>query len=286
MTALAAAAPTSFERRSKTYTRPLLVGSAAGALYGAWAAYANWDHAATDVARAAATQFVLSFCSTTFLTLMIELVLARGRSRANRVVAALGPHALMVTLFVTLHTLAGTPNVVKTIAPSATVGLVFSGLYVWRASPRGAMTDELAPLIDAFFRCVSFEAGQRPDYAGIHALFIPGGQLIKNSLATPEISSVEQFIAPRQRLVDDGVLTAFVEYEIESLTQQFGNVAQRWSSYGKRGVQNGKAFEGRGVISTQLVRTPDGWRISAMAWDDERAGLPFPGALSGVASRR
>jgi hypothetical protein len=39
---------------------------------------------------------------------------------------------------------------------------------------------------------------------------------------------------------------------------------------------NGQAFAARGVISTQFVSTPTGWRISAMAWDDERPGLALP----------
>jgi hypothetical protein len=30
------------------------------------------------------------------------------------------------------------------------------------------------------------------------------------------------------------------------------------------------------MISTQFVRTADGWKMSAMAWDDERAGLVIP----------
>jgi hypothetical protein len=27
------------------------------------------------------------------------------------------------------------------------------------------------------------------------------------------------------------------------------------------------------MISSQFVLTPDGWKMSAMAWDDERPGL-------------
>jgi hypothetical protein len=30
----------------------------------------------------------------------------------------------------------------------------------------------------------------------------------------------------------------------------------------------------------QFVRTADGWRISAAAWDDERDGLSLPDSLS------
>jgi hypothetical protein len=39
---------------------------------------------------------------------------------------------------------------------------------------------------------------------------------------------------------------------------------------------NGAAIDARGAISTQFVRTPGGWRIGSMAWDDERPGLELP----------
>lgn len=118
----------------KRHKVPLVMGVLAGTIYGLWAVYANWGHDLGHVLRAAGTQFVLSFCSTSFLTLMIELVLQRGRSAANLVLAAIGPHAGMVTLFIVLHTLAGTPNVLRTIAPSASIGLVFCIIYVLKRS--------------------------------------------------------------------------------------------------------------------------------------------------------
>jgi hypothetical protein len=30
------------------------------------------------------------------------------------------------------------------------------------------------------------------------------------------------------------------------------------------------------MISTQFILTPAGWKISAMAWDDEHPGLSIP----------
>jgi hypothetical protein len=30
------------------------------------------------------------------------------------------------------------------------------------------------------------------------------------------------------------------------------------------------------MVSTQFVKTPAGWKMSAMAWDDERPGLTLP----------
>ena len=132
---------------------------------------------------------------------------------------------------------------------------------------------ELKGLVEAFFQAVSFEAGGRPSYERIRDLFIEPGLLIKNVGAAPEISNVRQFIEPRQASVDARELTRFHEAELSAETEVFGNVAHRFSGYVKSGTLKGADFEARGLISTQFVRTPAGWRISAMAWDDERAGL-------------
>jgi hypothetical protein len=129
---------------------------------------------------------------------------------------------------------------------------------------------ELERLSAAFFAAVSFEDGSRPDYDAIRDLFISAGMLIRNTGDAPEVTSVDEFIAPRSALVDSGALTSFDEGELEAVNHTFGTVAHRWSSYEKRGVLDGDAFAARGAISTQFVLTPDGWRMSSMAWDDER----------------
>jgi hypothetical protein len=134
----------------------------------------------------------------------------------------------------------------------------------------------LKAIIDAFFEAVSFEEGSSPAYDRIRELVVPRGLLIRNSGDAPEIATVDEFIAPRQALVDSGELTSFAEFETHAITEVFGQVAHRLSTYGKRGVSGGVPFEGAGVISTQFVLTRDGWRISSMAWDDERPGLEIP----------
>lgn len=143
-------------------------------------------------------------------------------------------------------------------------------------SMSGAVRSELDHLSREFFRAVSFEPGGKPPYETIHALFVPTGLLIKNSGDSPEISSPAEFIAPRQRAVESGELSRFLEVELWQTTQIFGNVAHRFSAYEKSGVLKGEAFRARGMISTQYIRTLAGWRISAMAWDDERPGLGLP----------
>ena len=136
-------------------------------------------------------------------------------------------------------------------------------------------------LMSQFLDSVSFEPGRRPAYRDLPELFIAGAKLIKATTAIPDVSSVDEFIRSRQQAVDTGELTSFHEAEVHASTTLFGNVAHRLSIYRKRGQLNRVAIDVRGAISTQFVRTSDGWRISAMAWDDERPGHPLPAHLTG-----
>ena len=137
-------------------------------------------------------------------------------------------------------------------------------------------TAQIAAVLSDFLAAVSFPAGARPDYPSMRGLCCEGAQLIKNSADIPEISTVDEFIRPRQQQVDSGELASFEEIEVADVTEVFGNVGHRFSTYEKRGTSNDVAFEARGVICTQFIRTPSGWTISSMAWDDERPGLTIP----------
>ena len=124
---------------------------------------------------------------------------------------------------------------------------------------------ELDRLTDVFFRAVSFEEGTTPRYESIHGLFIEAGLLIKNTTSTPEISTVSQFIEPRQAAVRSGELTRFNEVELCETTEIFGNVAHRFHSYAKSGTMKGVPFTARGMISTQFV--------NACGLEDKRDGV-------------
>ena len=141
---------------------------------------------------------------------------------------------------------------------------------------RDAVKAELDRLTAEYFQAVTFEAGEMPSYENIYGLFIETGLLIKNTASTPEISTVRQFIESRKALLHSGELTRFREAELSETTEMFGNVAHRFSAYEKSGTLKGAPFEARGMISTQFILTPAGWKMSAMAWDDERPGLSIP----------
>lgn len=120
---------------------------------------------------------------------------------------------------------------------------------------------------------MSLEEGGTPPFDNIRGLFIEAGILIKNTASTPEICTVSEFVEPRQASVRSGELTRFNEAELTETTEIFGNVAHRFSAYAKSGTMKSVPFAVRGMISTQFILTPGGWKISAKAWDDERRGL-------------
>jgi hypothetical protein len=143
---------------------------------------------------------------------------------------------------------------------------------------------EIGELMTRFFRAVSFDAGGPPSYDDVPALFLPGARLIKNSGAAPEISTVDEFVRARQEAFDAEQLLSFEETELSETTETFGSIAHRLSPYTKSGVTSGGPIDARGAISTQFVRTPDGWRISSMVWDDEPASATR-GTRAGASSR-
>lgn len=134
-------------------------------------------------------------------------------------------------------------------------------------------------LVRRFFAAFTNEGGTVPDLDSLARLFIPAGVILKAVGQDPEVYSVRSFIEPRARLLTDGTLTNFREEETAARTDIVGNIAQRVSVYRKSGLMSGERFEGSGAKVIQFVRTTGGWRICAVAWDDEREGLTIPMAL-------
>ncbi|MET8340136.1 DUF4440 domain-containing protein [Streptosporangium canum] len=127
---------------------------------------------------------------------------------------------------------------------------------------------ELDQLMRTFLGAFTNTGGSRPNVGVVREVFIPQGMIIKNVGAEPVIYDLDAFVAPREKILTDGTLTEFSEWEVAERTEIFGSIAHRFSDYRKSGFLNGEWFEGAGRKTTQFVRTPAGWRMSSMAWDD------------------
>lgn len=144
--------------------------------------------------------------------------------------------------------------------------------------------EAIAGIVRTFF--AAFRSA--PDIAArldeLRRVFLPGAVVVRTCGLVPAVYDVDGFIAPRRALLTGGTLVDFREWEVHGRTEVFGDIAQHFCSYAKSWVQDGTSFTGRGMKSLQLVRTADGWRISAVAWDDERPGLEVDPMWAGAGS--
>jgi hypothetical protein len=136
---------------------------------------------------------------------------------------------------------------------------------------------EVGGLVQAFFDAVSFAPGRAPRYGALTSLFVEHGVLVNNAGAAPELMPVADFVRSRQAAYDSGSVTRFEVGELADTTELFGSVAQRASAFVRRGVRDGQPFELRGMIFLQCLRTPQGWKLVSVAWDDQRPGQPLAG---------
>lgn len=127
---------------------------------------------------------------------------------------------------------------------------------------------ELDRLMHTLFAAFANKGGNGPHLEVVREVFIPQGMIIKNVGGETMIYDLDTFIAPREKMLTDGTLTEFSEWEIAERTEIFGSIAHRFSEYGKSGFLNGEWFEGAGRQTTQFIRTGEGWRMSSAAWDD------------------
>ncbi|MGP3683952.1 DUF4440 domain-containing protein [Streptomyces sp. IBSNAI002] len=127
--------------------------------------------------------------------------------------------------------------------------------------------NEIDALTAEFFGAFDNRGGKTADVDRIRRLLVPGGVIVKTG---PEFTvyTVDEFVEPRRRLLADGRLLEFAEWETSERTEIAGDIASRFGAYRKSGILDGEPFEGGGTKTIQFVRTPEGWRISAFAWYD------------------
>jgi len=125
------------------------------------------------------------------------------------------------------------------------------------------------------YSAISFRKGTTLSYDGIKNFFIPQARLINFRSDTAQDVDINQFIDLYKQFVQANNVQSFYEEELFGRTEQFGNIAQRISSY-KTYVNTMDSVTERGVNSFQLVKTRDGWKVSSIIWDVEKPSLAIP----------
>lgn len=132
------------------------------------------------------------------------------------------------------------------------------------------MTDkeQIDRLCKAFFDLFTNTDGKVPDLDMIYKLCIPQAIILKKEKQTESVYDLATFIEPRKKILSDGTLIEFKEWETEETTTISNNIAQRFTYYEKSGKLNGVSFNQKGIKNFQFIKTSDGWKIVSMAWED------------------
>ena len=128
---------------------------------------------------------------------------------------------------------------------------------------------EIDGLVETFYTAFTSGPGLDARLDALPGVFLPQAVIVRTGVGDPAVYDVAGFIAPRRALLTGGALREFREWEVSARTDVAGDVAHRFSSYAKAGVQDGGPFSARGTKTLQFVRTTGGWLISALAWYDE-----------------
>lgn len=114
----------------KPITSVLISGIIAFLLYGSWAVYANNDYGLFIALRSGFAQGLISLFVTMIMTFAMEQVFAKVKLRGLRFIfTAFGPLTILLGLMIFVHWLIGTPQILKTVLPSITVGTLYCCIY-------------------------------------------------------------------------------------------------------------------------------------------------------------
>jgi len=156
------------------------------------------------------------------------------------------------------------------------------------ASPKVASspTPEANPAdvasIDAILRSaydtISGPAGKQRDWNRFRSLFAPGARLIP-TIPAKEGGFTTRVLTPEDYITRGDPFFAkngFFEREIARRTEEFGQIAQVFSTYESRhNADDAKPFE-RGINSFQLMNDGMRWWIVTILWQGETPQSPIP----------
>jgi hypothetical protein len=143
-------------------------------------------------------------------------------------------------------------------------------------SPKPQDVTSIDGILAAIYDVISGPAGGR-DWSRFRSLFLPQARLTtagKNPDGTIRLHllGVEDYVK-----VAGGFFAKepFYEKPIVNRVEQYGNVAQVFSSYESHHAPGDAPFE-RGINSIQLLNDSERWWVVSILWDSERADNPLP----------
>jgi hypothetical protein len=132
-------------------------------------------------------------------------------------------------------------------------------------------------LTTRLYNSICFKPGERPPLHTLPSMFIPEGFMVNNDNSLPVIMTVGTFTEFYKEQIAEGSFQSFYETEINSKTDIFGKIAQRFSTY-KAGFDiNGQEPIAVGINSIQFIKIESVWKVTCMTWTNQTDEMPIPG---------
>jgi len=128
---------------------------------------------------------------------------------------------------------------------------------------------QIEEVVKSFFSVFTNSNNRQPDFDLLTKICIPEVLIINATEWKHVAYTLDSFIEPRKKILTDGTLVDFEELEIADQTLILGKIAQRHSIYVKSGLREGKPFKQKGHKLLHLTKTDEGWKITAVLWQDE-----------------
>ena len=146
------------------------------------------------------------------------------------------------------------------------------------AEPLPSDVASIDQVVAALYDVISGPAGQARDWDRLRSLFYPGARLLRTVVspegkAEMEAMEVEGFIALAFPYFE---AKGLFERELARHVDQFGQIAQVFSTYEASAEAGGGGPLGRGINSMQLWFDGQRWWVMGLLWDDGRPGSPIP----------
>lgn len=138
---------------------------------------------------------------------------------------------------------------------------------------------EIDNIIKTLYDVISGDAGPR-NWERFRSLYTANA-FMGVAASTPGGGSRFVTFTPEEYIKRNGptfLKESFREKEISRTVNQFGNVAQVFTTY-EYNLGNGKAIQ-RGINSVQLVKEQGRWWIASIIWQEENKDLPIPAQYS------
>jgi len=124
-------------------------------------------------------------------------------------------------------------------------------------------------LTSELYNTICFEVGSHPPVENLKEIFIPTANMIRNDGTSPEIMTVDDFIKSYTARISDRTIKSFYEGELNHITEIFGKIAHRFSTYEtKFDLSDPKPFS-IGINSIQFIKIGENWKISGIVWNNQ-----------------